>query len=191
MFHFFAYLSRLKHITRWNLMRNVRHENVMEHTCEVAMIAHCLVTIQNTRYGAGLSPDRACSLAVFHETGEVITSDLATAIKYFHPEIKKVFRDIEHIATDKMLNMLPNDMKNTYVKLIDEAENQPEWPYVKAADKICAYLKCVEELKSGNTEFQKAAQSTLKSINELELDSVKDFMRDFAPSYSLALDELN
>ena len=191
MSHFFAYLSRLKHINRWNLMRNVTRENVMEHTCECAMIAHSLVTIQNTRYGGNLSAERAVSLALFHEVGEVITGDMATPIKYFNPQIRKAFGEIEKIAERKLCDMLPKDLRPGYEMLILRGNEEPEWIYVKAADRICAYLKCLDELKSGNAEFAKAAESTHASIIEMEIEAVKDFMLEFAPSYSLPLDELN
>ncbi|MGI5898349.1 MAG: 5'-deoxynucleotidase [Christensenellales bacterium] len=191
MRHFFAYLSRLKHISRWNLMRNVRNENVMEHTCECAMIAHSLVTLQNIRHGGSLSAERAVALAIFHEAGEVITGDLATPIKYFNPEIKEAFSNIEQIAERKICDMLPDDIKPEYQSLILFSKNEPEWKFVKAADRICAYIKCIEELKSGNEEFKKAAESTLKSIQAIDIKAVDDFMREFAPSYSLPLDELN
>lgn len=191
MKHFFAYLSKLKYIQRWNLMRNTCTENVMEHTCETAMIAQCLVTIENVRYGGNLNPDRAASLALYHEAGEVITGDLATPIKYFNPEIKTAFKQIEGIACRRLLAMLPDDLQGAYRPLVLENEQEPEWCFVKAADRICAYLKCVEELKQGNREFEKAAQNILESIKALEMKAVSDFMSEFAPSYKLALDELN
>jgi 5'-deoxynucleotidase len=191
MHHFFAYLSRLKHINRWNLMRNVRQENVMEHTCEVAMIAHGLTLIQNARYGGALDPQRAAVLALYHEAGEVITGDLVTPVKYYNPQITGAFKQIEALAQEKVCDMLPEDLAGAYRGIILNGETEPEWPYVKAADRICAYLKCVEELKGGNSEFQKAAQSILRSIQALKLEAVGDFMAEFAPSYALALDELN
>lgn len=191
MHHFFAYLSRLKYINRWNLMRNVRPENVMEHTCEVAMIAHALVVIQNTRYGDKLDPQHAAVLALFHEASEVITGDLVTPVKYYNPQITSAFKQIEAIAQEKVCDMLPEDLHDGYHNVIAKGESDPEWPYVKAADRISAYLKCIQELKNGNLEFQMASESILKSIQQLPMEAVSDFMRDFVPSYALALDELN
>ena len=191
MKHFFAYISKLKHIQRWNLMRNVRQENVLEHTCETAMIEHALVCLQNARHGGRLNPEHAATLALYHEAGEVITGDLATPIKYFNPEIKTAFKQIEQAACQRLLGMLPEDLKNIYRPLVTQNEDAAEWPYVKAADRICAYLKCVEELKQGNHEFEKAAQNILAAIEALPIEAVSDFMREFAPSYALALDELN
>lgn len=191
MFHFFAYLSRLKHISRWNLMRNMQKENVMEHTCEVAMIAHGLALIANVRYDEALDPQRAAVLALYHEASEVITGDLVTPVKYFNAEISGAFKQIEAIAQEKVCDMLPGDLRPVFSGIIIDGEKESEWKYVKAADRICAYLKCVQELKSGNEEFRKAAQSILKSIESLPMPAVLDFMREFAPSYALALDELN
>jgi len=191
MHHFFAYLSRLRHIHRWNLMRNFQRENVLEHTCEVAMIAHALCVLQNTRHGGSLNPDRAASLALYHETGEVITGDLATPIKYFNADISAAFKQIEAMAEQKVCAMLPDDLRPAYEPLIMGAQAQAEWPFVKAADKICAYLKCVQELKCGNAELQKAMESTRAAIEAVDIPAVQAFMREFAPSYALALDELN
>lgn len=191
MHHFFAYLSRLKYICRWNLMRNVKRENVMEHTCQVAMIAHGLALLENTRHAGTYSPERAATLALFHEAGEVITGDLVTPIKYFNPDIHRSFAEIEKVAVQKIAQMLPDDLQKEYQPVLLSPQDEKEWPLVKAADRLCAYLKCAEELKSGNEEFRKASESILASIEKSPFASVADFMREFAPSYALALDELN
>lgn len=192
MHHFFAYLSRMKFIQRWGLMRNTRGENIQEHSLEVAMIAHALALIRNQFFGGNFDPERVMVLAVFHEAGEVITGDLATPIKYFNPEIEKAYHKIEIIAKEKLLKMLPGELKEEYENILFISEkDRINWQLVKAADKISAYLKCLEELKGGNQEFSKALKSILTEINKIDLPEVAYFMKNFTPSYSLTLDELN
>lgn len=192
MSHFFAYLSRMKLIQRWGLMRNTHRENIQEHSLQVAIIAHALAIIHNTRFGGNLNPERVMALAVYHEVGEVITGDLATPIKYFNPEIKTAFGQIEEIATQRLYNMLPDDLRPQYKEYLfaDPADTEAR-KLVKAADKICAYLKCVEELKTGNEEFLKAGEKIRQEINAYGLPEVAYFMDVFVPSFSLTLDELN
>jgi 5'-deoxynucleotidase len=191
MSSFFAYLSRLRYIKRWSLMRNTSQENVQEHSLQVAHIAHALASIRNARYGGGADPARAAELAIFHEAGEVMTGDLATPIKYFSPDLTQAYKRVERIATGKMMAMLPEDLRETYVSLLLTPEQDPEWPRVKAADRICAYLKCVEEERAGNQEFTYAKESILRNIEKSDLGEVGDFMREFVPAYSMTLDELN
>lgn len=191
MSHFFAYLSRMKHIKRWGLMKNVSVEDIEQHSFEVAIIAHGLAVIGNTYYGKSYDTDRICTLGIFHEVSEVITGDLATPIKYFNPEINTAYKKIEAIATQKLFKMLPEEMLPVYEPLMDRDESGPEWKIVKAADKICAYIKCVEELKAGNLEFLKAKETIKKSISEIGMDEVSYFMDVFMPSFELTLDELN
>lgn len=192
MHHFFAYLSRMKFIHRWGLMRNTKPENIQEHSLEVAMIAHALALIKNKYYQGSLNPERVLALAVYHESGEVITGDLATPIKYFNPKIEKAYHEIEEIAKEKLLMMLPEDLKEEYKNLLFiQDEDRNNWQLVKAADKISAYLKCLEELKGGNQEFSKALKSIKGEIDEIDLPEVRYFMKHFIPSYSLTLDELN
>lgn len=188
--HFFAYLSRMKYIARWGLMRNTRPENVQEHSLQVAMVAHALALIRNRRYGGRLDPERVMALAVYHEAGEVITGDLATPVKYFNPEIKEAFKRIESIACGRILRMLPEDLRADYEPLINQPDDEAH-RVVKAADRICALLKCIEEEKAGNGEFSKAGESVRASIAALDLPEVGDFMAEFVPSFSLTLDELN
>ncbi len=188
---FFSYLSRLRFIQRWSLMRNTREENVQEHSLQVAHIAHALAVIRNERYGGGADPARAAELAIFHETGEVMTGDLATPIKYFSPDLTQAYKRVERIASGKMLSLLPEDMRKTYAPLLLSPERDPEWARVKAADRICAYLKCVEEERAGNTEFTKAKAAILRDIDASDLGEVGDFMREFAPAFEMTLDELN
>lgn len=190
MSHFFAYLARMKYITRWGLMRNTRPENIQEHSLQVAMVAHALAIIRNRRYGGKLNPERIMALAVYHESGEVITGDLATPIKYFNPEIKDAYKRIEGIACRRILDMLPEDIRQDYKSLIIQPDDE-EHQVVKAADRICALLKCIEEAKAGNEEFVKARQSIEASIDALDMPEVADFMTEFVPSFMLTLDELN
>ncbi|MEG0766368.1 MAG: 5'-deoxynucleotidase [Clostridia bacterium] len=191
MSHFFAYMFRMKQIHRWGLMRNTQSENDLEHALQVAMIAHVLATLHNVRYGGCVNADAVATLALYHDAGEVITGDLATPIKYFNPEIKQAFQHLERIAEERLLTMLPKDLQSIYAPLLlqDRADERIRW--VKAADKIAAYLKCVEEIKVGNGEFEKARDATRRVIDDMQEAEVADFMREFAPSFMLTLDELN
>ena len=190
--HFFAYLSRMKFIQRWGLMRNIRAENIQEHSLQVAMIAHGLALIRNRLFAGELDPERVMALAVFHEVGEVITGDLASPIKYFNPQIKRAYGEIEEVACQKLCGMVPAELREDYRPLLFRGEADVEnWKLVKAADKICAYVKCLEELKAGNQEFSKAKKAVEKDIERLELPEVRYFMERFVPSFTLTLDELD
>jgi 5'-deoxynucleotidase len=192
MNHFFAYLSRMKLIQRWGLMRNTRPENIQEHSLQVAQIAHGLALISNVYYGGKYDPERIMALAVFHEVGEVITGDIATPIKYWNPEVNKAFKHMEEIAKIRLSDMLPYQLKEEYNSYFFYQESDKEnWKIVKAADKICAYLKCIEELKTGNGEFLKAEKSIKAELDRIEHPAVKYFITNFVPSFSLTLDELN
>lgn len=190
MSHFFAYIFRMKYIKRWGLMKNVEEENIQEHSLCVAMIAHALALIENKYYGGNLDPEHIMALAAFHETGEVITGDLATPIKYFNQKINGAYKEIEGMAEDKMLSFLPDDFKEEYEKIIKHEDN-PDYIYVKAADRIAAYIKCIEEEKSGNREFATARNTIKSSIREMKLPAADYFMKEFVPSFSLTLDELS
>lgn len=190
MSHFFAYIARMKHIKRWGLMRSSREENVQEHSLQVAMIAHCLALIENKRYGGKLSPEHVMALAVFHETGEVITGDLVTPIKYYNEEIRRAYKDVEKVAEEKMIAMLPEELQGDYRPLI-QPEDPKEYRYVKAADTISAYAKCLEELKSGNLEFSMAEKTLLQKIHDMNMPCAEDFLKEFIPSFRVTLDELN
>jgi 5'-deoxynucleotidase len=190
MFHFFSYLFKLKYIKRWNLWKNNHDENVLEHTCEVAIIAHTLVTIQNIRYKGNLNADKAATLALFHETGETITGDIVTPIKHNNVELRTQFKKLEIIAAKRMCEQLPGYLQEIYNPIILNQEIYPEWPFVKAADKIAAYIKCLDEIKSGNNEFIKVKQTVYDVILALGIPAVKDFMIEFIPSLSFSLDEL-
>ena len=192
MRHYFAYLSRMRLIRRWGLMRNTYEENIQEHSLQVAWVAHGLAIIRNTNFGGSVNADRVMTLAAFHEAGEVFTGDLATPIKYFNPEIKEAYAKIEDFAKERLGGMLPDELRDIYRPLLfPQTEERELWKIVKAADKICAYLKCVEELKSGNQEFVKAERAIRAEIDKLDAPEVNYFMKKFAPSFALALDELN
>ena len=192
MYHFFSFMAKMKHIKRWGLMRNTREENIQEHSLQTAMIAHALAIIKNTYFGGSVDAEHIMALAVFHEAGEVITGDLATPIKYYNPEIKQAYKEIEKVAEKKLVGMLPKEMEEEYSKLILGREDDEEiYAIVKASDKICAYLKCIEELSAGNKEFGKAKVTLKKAIDKLDMKEVKYFMKEFVPSFELTLDELN
>ncbi len=192
MKHFFAYLSRMRLIRRWGLMRNSYDENIQEHSLQVVLVAHGLATIRNTHFGGDVDADRVAVLAAYHEAGEVFTGDLPTPIKYFNPEIKQSYDAIEEFAKGRLQRMLPPELQPAFQPLLfPQPAEQELWRIVKAADKICAYLKCVEELKAGNQEFAKAERTIRQELDRLALPEVEYFMQVFAPSFGLALDELN
>lgn len=188
---FYAMLSRMKYINRWGLMNNTRNENISEHSLQVAMLAHCLVLIHNKRFGGNLDPERAAILAVFHDTTEIITGDMPTPIKYYNSQIKRAYRDIEENAADQLVKMLPDDFKdeiNGIIKMNGRGDDELR-PYVKAADKLSALIKCIEELRMGNDEFKKAQDTILNSIHSMNLPELKVFEEEFLPAFSLTLDE--
>lgn len=189
--HFYAYMARMKYVKRWNLRRNTRDENDQEHSLQVAMIAHALAVIRRKRYGGSVDMEKVMLLAVYHEAPEVITGDVATPIKYFNPGVKDAFKAIERIASEKLLSYLPEDLRDDYEPWLLPDENSPEWKLVKAADRISAYLKCIEEEGYGNAEFSAAKQSIAKSIETMNVPEAEDFLREFAPSFALPLDALN
>ncbi len=182
----------MKLIRRWSLMKAVDEENIAEHSASVAQIAHALAVIANRCYGKDLNADRITTLALYHESSEVITGDLPTPIKYYNPEIRRAYGEIERVANDKLLSMLPDELKEDYRPLIEQDATTYEYRLVKAADKISAYVKCVEELKSGNREFAKAEAALKKEVESYcDLDEVKYFCDRFLESFSKTLDELD
>ncbi len=189
-YHFFAIMSRMKYINRWSLMNNTRSENISEHSLTVAMIAHALCIINNKKLGGNTDPERAAAIALFHDCTEIITGDLPTPIKYSSKTLRKAYADIELEASRQLLSTLPDYMKEEYEKLIiHENEDEHLIALVKAADKISALVKCIEEEQMGNNEFAKAKEQILEYIRSLGMEEVNIFMRDFIPSYSLSLDE--
>lgn len=190
MHHFFAYLFRMKYIKRWGLMRNALEENLEEHTLEVALLAHALAAIRRDVLGGDCDPERVAAAALFHDASEILTGDLPTPVKYMTAELTGAYREIEHAAEDKLLSFLPENLEGTYRGLFAAYHDPAVYPLVKAADRLAAYIKCVEELKSGNEEFRRAAEQTLDSIRAMELPEAEYFMEHFLPSFSLTLDEL-
>lgn len=191
MSNFFAMLSRMRYINRWGLMNNTREENISEHSLEVAMLSHALVTIANERFGANLSADRAAVMGIFHDAGEIITGDMPTPIKYYNDDIRKAYQQIEVVSEQSLLAMLPEDIRHIYEPLIDSSKADEELKaYVKAADKLSALIKCICEIRMGNTEFQKAERTIRESLSNTELSALRVFMEEFLPAYELTLDEL-
>lgn len=188
-YDFFAYLNRMKYIERWSLMHSTVKENVMEHSAGVAMIAHALGVINNVVFSGEVSPDRCAAIAVFHEASEVITGDLPTPIKYYNEDIRSAYKNIEEIAEKQLLATLPETFRESYGPLVLPGKGA-EYVLVKAADKIAAYLKCVEELKYGNKEFLKAKNATLKAIRDMGLPEVDYFFDNFVKGYEKTLDEM-
>ena len=187
---FFAIISRMKYINRWSLMRNTVTENISEHSLEVAFIAHLLAVLRNKRFGGNVNPERVALLAMYHDTAEIITGDLPTPIKYYNKNIKSVYSEIENNASNQLLSYLPDDIKEEYRPLLfkDESESK-HWELVKAADKISALIKCVEEKQMGNKDFSDAESATLKIIKELNVKEADVFLEEFMPSYGLTLDK--
>lgn len=189
-YNFFAMLSRMKYINRWGLMRNTISENIAEHSLDVSIIAHALAVINNVYFEGNVNPDEVAVAALFHDTPEIITGDLPTPVKYFAPEIKDAYKIVENTAIHKLLSSLPEEMKPVYAKLLDEGCRTEECHmFVKAADKISALIKCVEEKRMGNTDFAQAEKSTLEAIKRLNCKEADFFMGKFLQSYSLTLDE--
>ncbi len=191
MNHFFAYINRLRLIRRWGLMRNTIPENDMEHSMQTALIAHGLAVLGKQRHQRDIDPERVLALALYHDAGEVITGDLPTPVKYKNPNIQGAYRQLESLACRQLLDMLPQDLQPHYSRYLLPEEKSFEWRLVKAADRICAYLKCIEEEKMGNREFDQAKLTIVDSINQNPLPEVHEFMREFVPSFSLSLDELS
>lgn len=193
-YNFYATISRMKYIERWALMRNTRPENLSEHSMDVSMIAHALCVIGNVRYGKSLNEEKAALMGLYHDATEIITGDMPTPIKYYNSSIKESFKAIEEDAKYSLLKQLPDDMKSYYEKLFFKTpELSYEWKLVKAADKLSALIKCMEEEKTGNKEFVKAKEATAQKVDKLgeEYPEVKDFVEEFLGAYSKTLDELN
>ena len=192
MYKFFARLSRMKYITRWGLMKNTLKENIAEHSLETAMITHALVMIGNQYFGKQLDEERAAVLAMYHDTTEIITGDMPTPVKYFAPEIRDAYKKVELGAANKLLGGLPEEMKEEYQSIlgVEKKEKDEElWRYVKAADKLSAYIKCVEELSMGNQDFRKAEKTIYESLMDMHMEEVDDYIKEFLPAYKLTLDE--
>jgi 5'-deoxynucleotidase len=190
--HFFAYLSRMKFIQRWGLMRNTYPENIQEHSLRVAQIAHALAIIRNRLFGGDVSPERTAALALYHDTSEVLTGDLPAPVKEFNPEIQRAYHAIEAASKEKLLALIPDALQGAYAPFFrHEAGDRAHRELVRAADKLCAYLKCLEEISAGNAEFAQAEKALRATVESLDLPEVRYFTETFVPSFRLTLDELN
>ena len=189
MYPFFAMLSRMKYINRWGLMRNTRSENICEHSLEVALVAHALATIGNKKFGKHYDPERAAMLAVLHDASEIITGDMPTPVKYHSQEIRTAYAEVEGLAVEHLVSMLPEDLRGEFEEAVTIPDPQVR-ALVKAADKLSAYLKCVEERKAGNAEFRSAEEQTYAALRDNPLPALDYFMDRFLPGFQLTLDEL-
>ena len=189
MYNFFAYIARMKYITRWSLMRNSLPENIQEHSHMAAVLAHALAVIRRDVFHTPCDPDKCASAALFHDAAEIFTGDLPTPIKYYSPAILDAYRQVEAVAANRLLESLPEELRPAYAPLLQEADPGVR-ALVKAADKLCAYLKCLEELQSGNQEFADAARETLAALQDMDMPEVGWFLERFAPAFGLTLDGL-
>ena len=186
MYNFFAYISRMKYITRWSLMRNSVTENIQEHSHMVAVLAHALAVIRRDVFGEACDPDKCASAALFHDATEIFTGDLPTPIKYFNPTIREAYHQVEAQAAEKLLGMLPGEMRGAYEPLLREEDAEVR-ALVKAADKLAAYIKCLEELKAGNHEFADAAAETLAALRNLGMKESDWFLERCGDAFGLTL----
>ena len=190
MSEFFAYMARLRLIRRWSLMRNTQPENDAEHSLQVAMIAHALAVLARDRYGRPVDPEHVVTLAVYHDAAEVLTGDLPTPVKYHSEHLREAYAAVENAATDRLERMLPDALRGAIAPCLSERGTEA-MRLVKAADRISAYVHCLEEQRAGNREFDAAAERILASIRGLDLPEVRDFMDECVPAFTLTLDELN
>lgn len=187
--HFFAYISRMRFIQRWALMRNTAPENVQEHSHQAAVLAHALAVIRNEKFGGAVDPGAVAAAALYHDASEILTGDMPTPIKYLNPAIRSAYKDVEAVAERKLLAMLPEELRRAYAPVLTQVDPEVR-RLVKAADKLSAYIKCVEELKAGNTEFREAAAQTRRALEDYGMPEVEYFLETFLESFSLTLDEL-
>lgn len=187
--HFFAYISRMRYIPRWALMRNSFSENVQEHSHMVAVLAHALALIRNEVFGGEIDAGQVAVYALYHDATEIITGDMPTPIKYYNPEIKASYRKVESVAADKLISLLPHELRASYRPIL-RGEDKEIHRLVKAADKLSAHIKCLEEIKAGNMEFKRAAEQTRAALEEMHLPELDWFMEHCMESFSMTLDEL-
>ncbi len=186
---FFALVSRMKYISRWGLMRNSRTENIAEHSLEVAIITHLLCELRNRRFGGGADVSKAVLAALYHDVPEIITGDLPTPVKYYDPGIKTAYKRVEEAAVEKLLSTVPEDLRSDYAEIFGVESDHETARLVKAADKLSALIKCIEERRSGNADFAEAERQTLEAIKNMHLPEADAFIEEFLPSYGLTLDE--
>jgi len=186
---FFAYIARMRYIGRWGLMRNTVQENIQEHSHMVAVLAHALAVIRRDKFGGTVDPGHVAAVALYHDATEIFTGDLPTPVKYANPDIQAAYKAIEQNAADRLTATLPEELRPSFACLLSETDPEVT-DLVKAADKLSAYLKCLEELKAGNLEFQSAANQTLEALESYDLPELTYFMEHFLPAFQLTLDEL-
>lgn len=192
MSNFYAMMSRMKYIERWALMRNSEPENISEHSLEVSMLAHCLAVLGNRRLGRSYNAERAAVIGLYHDSNEIITGDMPTPIKYYNSQMQSIFHSIEDNASNALLAMLPEDIREDYESLFFPKEDERDlWRLVKAADKLSALIKCIEEGKAGNREFESAKKTLTEAIAKMELPEANIFVEEFLPAYYKTLDELS
>ena len=189
MSHFYAMLFRMKYIDRWALMRNTRTETLAEHTLDTAFIAHALAVIQNKRFGGNIDPEKAAVSALFHDAPEIITGDMPTPVKYYNPEIKNAYKSIEAAAADRLLGLIPEDLRDEFIPLFDPEDEEIKL-VVKAADKLSAHIKCLEEQKAGNTEFDSAEKATMASMRKMNRPELDWFIDNCLEPFKWNIDQL-
>ena len=188
--NFFALISRMRYINRWGLMRNTIPENIQEHSHMVAVLAHALAVIRNEKFGGSADPNKCAVYALYHDAPEILTGDLPTPVKYYNPEIKEAYKEVESVSADKLTALLPPEFRPIYAPLLREESDPETHALVKAADKLSAYIKCLEELHAGNREFTLAESQIRKALEESDLPEVAYFMTHFMPAFDLTLDQL-
>ena len=189
-YHFFALLSRMRYIDRWGLMRNTQVENIQEHSHQVAVLAHALAVIGKERFGSQVDPGQAAIGGLYHDATEILTGDLPTPVKYDNPAIREAYKAVEKAAADSLLSLLPEDLRPGFAPYVREELDPELLRVVKAADKLSAHIKCLEELKAGNEEFRLAARQTREALDQIDLPALGYFLKYFLPGFELTLDEL-
>lgn len=186
---FYAKISRMKYINRWGLMRNTITENIAEHSQEVAVLAHALGCIGNVYFNKTIDSNKLAILALYHDATEIVTGDMPTPIKYFAPEIKEAYKNVEHVASEQLVRGLPEELSGIYREILQHENEKELTLYLKAADKLSAFIKCIEELSMGNEDFREAYITIKESLDNIELEELDYFMEHFLPAYSLTIDE--
>lgn len=189
-YNFFALLSRMKYIDRWGLMRNTNRENIQEHSHQVSTLAHALAVIDREKFHGTVDPGKAAIAGLYHDAAEILTGDLPTPVKYDNPAIKEAYKAVERVAADKLLSLLPEELQSSYAAYVREDLDPELLRVVKAADKLAAHIKCLEELKAGNKEFLLAARQTREALERMKFPALEYFMETFLPGFELTLDEL-